>query len=436
MSETTAAAVYLEVAARIGRAIVADAIWHDGRCVWVGAMPEEGPGGALAMTYGTLGADLYGGTAGVGLTLAELHRATGEAPFASTAAAAFEHALAHTDEVSPVLRPGLYSGALGVAVACARAAKLLDRPALATRAATLARSIDPLGEVVENDLMGGRAGAVLAFLVLRRLLGDDSFLDLAVRAGDALLAAAVADGEALTWLSPSLPTQQPLTGLSHGAAGIGLALLELWHAAGERRYRDAAEQAFAYERSLYDPQAKNWPDVRDIARRNLPPGAPPSYATFWCHGAPGIAASRIRAYELTADEQCREEALNALETTRVAVRAELHTGNYSLCHGLAGNAELLLEGRSLIGAAAEEPVATAAAAGIERYDASDAPWPGGALGGLTPSLFLGLAGTAYFYLRLHDPTVFPLLLMRPTDNPTLEGTMGKRAPDHQRSRRT
>jgi Lanthionine synthetase C-like protein len=60
-----------------------------------------------------------------------------------------------------------------------------------------------------------------------------------------------------------------------------------------------------------------------------------SYTFQWCHGAPGITLSRLRATELLSDLQVSSEAVAALEATRDAAQAELHTGNYSLCHGLA-----------------------------------------------------------------------------------------------------
>ncbi len=60
---STPAVTYLETAAAIGRQIADAAIWHGGRCTWVGAMPEEGPAGPR-MTYAWFGPDLYGGTAG------------------------------------------------------------------------------------------------------------------------------------------------------------------------------------------------------------------------------------------------------------------------------------------------------------------------------------------------------------------------------------
>ena len=141
--------------------------------------------------------------------------------------------------------------------------------------------------------------------------------------------------EALTWPSPSLPGQPRLTGFPHGAAGIGHALLELHRATGNRRFRADAEEAFGYERGLCNADARNWPDLRENATPGTPLDGGPSYTLQWCHGAPGMALSRLGTAELLGDPQIRSKAITALETTRDAASAELHTGNYSLCHGLA-----------------------------------------------------------------------------------------------------
>src|SRR6267143_6104824 len=89
---------FQNVAEEIGNHLCAQAIWHEGRCNWIGALPEEGPGGTVLETYTTLTADLYGGTSGVALFLAHLHRATGNSAARETALGAIRQALARADE--------------------------------------------------------------------------------------------------------------------------------------------------------------------------------------------------------------------------------------------------------------------------------------------------------------------------------------------------
>ena len=130
-----------------------------------------------------------------------------------------------------------------------------------------------------------------------------------------------------------------------------------------------------------------------------------SYAAAWCHGAPGIAISRLRAYELFRDRLCRDEALIALQTTRLAIDEWLKTGtgNYSLCHGLAGNSEVLLYGAQVLASDCidlREPAFQAGIFGNHKYAKPGREWPCGSPGGESPGLMTGLAGIGYFYLHL------------------------------------
>ncbi len=402
---------YLETAVGIGRRLADEAIWHDGRCNWVGASPEEGPGGSLLITYAALGPDLYGGTSGVGLFLAELYAATGEERLRRTALGALRQALGSVDGLSPDVRPALYAGGLGVALAVALAATRLGEEHLLAAAEPLTR-VAPLPDA-ERDLMSGDAGAVVALLALAELLREERVRERALAFGANLLATAVRERQTLSWRSRALAGTPRLTGLSHGAAGGALALLELWRTTDAREYLLAAEQAFTYERELFDPEAGNWPDLRSTAGG---PSARRSFVALWCHGAPGISLSRLRAFELDVGAPALAEAHVALDTTRRAVDAELaRGGNFSLCHGLAGNAEILLHGAAALGAERGGDGALAhrvAAEGIERYAARGLPWPCGTVEGETANLFLGLAGIGRFYLRLHEPELPSLLLPR------------------------
>jgi lantibiotic modifying enzyme len=405
---------YLDAALRIGREVAASAIWSGARCSWIGAMPEEASG-SLVLNYLAFGPDLYAGTAGVGLVLAELWDACeGDEPeLRRVSLGAFEHALSRAEEASGPGRLGFYGGRPGIALCLARGGAVLGEPRLVERAGELVEGLDYGAEPLENDLIGGRAGGVVALLALRRLGVEAATAERAIGVGQDLVAAAERGPEGWSWPSGAAVGPRNLTGLSHGAAGIGLALLELWRETEAGAFAVAAEAAFAYERSLYDPRARNWPDLRESAATGATAGAPPPCATLWCHGAPGIALSRLRAGELDAGGDWESEARLALETTAASVRAQVGRGNYSLCHGLAGNVEILVEGAALLDDDAAELARAVADDGIERYLEGGAPWPLGVLDGQSPALFLGLAGTAYWYLRLHDPGRPSLLLPRP-----------------------
>jgi lantibiotic modifying enzyme len=414
VSEASGDSAYLGAALRLGSEIAASAIWSGDRCSWIGAMPEDAAG-RVVLHYLAFGPDLYAGTAGVGFVLAELDDACdGAAPeLRRTALGAFEHAMSRAEEATGPTRLGLLGGRLGIALALARGGAVLGEPRLVERAGGLVEGLDYGAEPLENDLIGGRAGGIVALLTLRRLGVEAATTERAIGLGHDLVAAAQRGADGWSWRSGAAAGGRNLTGLSHGAAGIGMALLELWRETEASAFATAAEAAFAYERSLYDPRARNWPDLRELGTNGAAPGAPPGCATLWCHGAPGIALARLRAGELGAGGDWEGEARLALETTAASVRGQVGHGNYSLCHGLAGNVEVLVEGDALIDGDTGRLARAVADDGIERYLDGAVPWPLGVLDGQSPALFVGLAGTAYWYLRLHDPARPSLLLPRP-----------------------
>jgi lantibiotic modifying enzyme len=326
-------------------------------------------------------------------------------------------ALSRADLLPPSGRLGLFTGWSGIALAAAHVGTLLNEGALVERALQLVqRCANEGAEPGEFDLISGCAGAVAALVIIQHITNATAPLDLAVRLGDELMQTAVEADGGYSWQGPRAFQVRNLTGFSHGAAGVGYALLELYSATGDWRYRSAADRAFDYERQWFDAAARNWPDFRRDPSQRTRTLIPPTFATLWCHGAPGIALSRLRAFQLTGNEACRDEAEVALETTQEAVEVWIQSGkwNYSLCHGLAGNAEVLCIGRDVLGDRWDNGSALAtvvAYEGIERYGRGGHRWPCG-LSGETPGLMLGLAGIGHFYLRLTDPAIPSILLLR------------------------
>ena len=422
----------LRVAETIGQRISAQAVWHEDRCNWLGMEPLERNSAASqsAATYRTLGPDLYSGTSGIALFLAELFAQTRDPCLHRTALAAMRHALSRSESISPSARLGLFSGWFGIALVAVRLAVLLGEPDLQVQARQLLkRASSEQHDEHEFDLMSGRAGSISALVVLNHILGDSQLIDFAVRLAGELIETADKAAIGYSWKSPAFSNHHNLTGFSHGAAGAACALLDLSHTTGISKYRDAASSAFQYESHWFNPDVANWPDFRKDPSSPSRKSRTYPYMTFWCHGAPGIALSRIRAYELTQDEQYKTDAIAALKTTRESIESALDTwtGNLSLCHGLTGNAEALIYGaEKLYGAERlrgaeelkpepEENITTAfnvARAGIERYAAGDSSWPCGTHVGETPNLMLGVAGIGHYYLRLYQPSIPSILILK------------------------
>ncbi|HEU4560532.1 MAG TPA: lanthionine synthetase LanC family protein [Longimicrobium sp.] len=405
---------FLETAAGLGARLCREAVWAGGRCNWVGDAQEPSAAG-MAVVQRALAPVLYEGTSGVALFLARLYQATGERPFRTAAEGALRQALSQTGRVPAPLAVALHSGLTGITWALAESADALGEARWTEEAARLAEQVESAEpDPRATDVITGGAGAIPVLLGLARRLERPGLAETALRHGEFLLGRARQGEHGWSWPSIDMPTRGDLTGYSHGAAGFALALQELGIATGDERFRHAAEQGFRYEARAFDPQQGNWPDHRIFGDPRTAP-ATPQFAMAWCHGAPGIGLSRLRAWQLTASDARLAEARAALATTVRALEAGVAAPSYgfSLCHGDAGNAELPLLAAQLLGAPELAQVADRVGwAGIERFASPGQAWPCGVpSGGETPSLMLGLAGIGYFYLRLYDPAGVPSVLL-------------------------
>jgi lantibiotic modifying enzyme len=296
-----------------------------------------------------------------------------------------------------------------VAWAAARAARLLEKEELNALATALsAQQGVPSGPDRCPDLVLGMAGSVFGLLALASELDQQRLAEQARATGEILLSRATVTRYGLSWAIPGSRHPAHLCGASHGAAGIGWALLELFAATGDDRFRGGAMGAFAYERSWLDRSAGRWPDLRIAGQRRGPLAAIDSgISGTWCHGEAGIALTRVRAATVLGPGPHRGDAEIALATTRRHLVDSLPYAidDMSLCHGLAGAADVLLSSRALLDDRdqTEEGLAQLRHVLLERYVNAGRPWPCGTAGETTPALFLGLSGIGWLLLRLHDP---------------------------------
>jgi lantibiotic modifying enzyme len=399
------APAFLDLAGRLGHDIARSAIWFGGRCNWVGAVPRDETGMSGRAELAALGSDLYGGTSGVALFLAEAASQLDDAHLRATALGAIRLALDHAGRIDPKAHDGLYDGRVGIAYAASRIARLLDAEDIHPAARRLLAAWRRDGSLsASSDVMSGCAGAVLGLVALGELVPESWLIDTAARLGDELVARADGSAAGWSWPAPGQRSMHSLCGYAHGAAGIGHALAELFSVTGEVRFRDAALRAFDFERSWLDARSGTWPDLRGVARR-AGRDAPVPASDSWCNGAVGIALSRLRAADLLFSERLRGEADIALAACERHVREllVLAADDFSLCHGAAGAADVLVhaDGRYL--------AARLGRRGIDLYGRSG--FPCGVPLGDTPGLLLGSSGIALFYLRLSRPQVPSALLI-------------------------
>ncbi len=250
-------------------------------------------------------------------------------------------------------------------------------------------------------------------------------------------ASAQPDRGGRSWRSPHLaPGERALAGLSHGAAGVGAACGSWAAASGESRFRDTALEAFGYERALFDERVRNWPDLREgvggansegpdvldvlVPRRarhravahpragargrasggSAPGGvserpAPGRERVVLAGGRePGTRAEeRERGTRGACERGARGGRRDPPRGSRRCVGdhrgvgaggARRGIGGRSLCHGVAGNAEIVEQGRGLC-PPARSVVQRVAAHGIDRYRTAESGWPAARRGARRPA---------------------------------------------------
>jgi lantibiotic modifying enzyme len=408
---------FLETADRIGSRLCRDAVWSGHQCNWLG-WALDAVGAAWTPVHRVQTCTVYDGTAGIALFLGRLFEFTHDRLQKETAMGAINHAVAASAEIPEQVRPGFYSGAAGVAFATMELGRILDDSRM------IARGLGDLKKICSAppneawvDVIGGSAGTVQLLLDVATRFDQPELVDLAMTHAAMLLRTARRTDVGWSWDTLQGQSEQHLCGYGHGAGGIGCALLELWAETGEPEYRHACVYAFRYERSHFSPEHHNWPDLRNMT--GYMPAGQQAYAMAWCHGGPGIGLARLRALELLGDhEETARDLSEAVQTTVAACSNVVfpNSGNLCLCHGLGGNADLLLAVSDIQGRADLRLIAeNVGRQAIAQIRMPDLPWPCGVTtGGETPNLMIGLSGIGHFFLRLYDSVKVPsLLLVRP-----------------------
>lgn len=184
-----------------------------------------------------------------------------------------------------------------------------------------------------SDYMSGLAGVTL-FTTQCKLMSDTDKFAILMASGERMLQLAkkingmtywsYKDGNKITG-----ENELNLGGFAHGSSSISIAMFLLYKQFGDIRYLEAFKHSLLHDRSFYSDKIRGWIDGRN-----------PSYeedSGSWCHGATGIALSRlILASEGFTDKTMAKElnvAINQIEK-RIGY-------NLSVCHGSLGNLEVL-----------------------------------------------------------------------------------------------
>ncbi len=392
----------LAEARRAGERLMTLGFQRGGEAHWLSL--DAGEGG---WRLGSPGPDVFQGRAGIALALGYLGEATGDTRFTAMARAALRtQRRILAEDPKGVVGIGLINGWGGILYALTHLGVLWNDAALLDEAAA---HVPRLRALVEEDRVldvgAGAAGCLLALLVLGEHRPSASLWETADACGRRLLETATPQPRGVAWLCEAAGNRY-LAGMAHGAAGIALALLRLYARTGDTRLRDTALAGMEFERGLYVPEERNWPDLRAGAKEVASEDGGEHFMWAWCTGAPGIGLARLFGLPWTDDAAVREEIAIAVDSTL----ARGFGRNHGLCHGDLGNADFLLEAASVLKDAALRARTERVAGGILR-GLSERGYLFGLQGNTeTPGLMVGLAGIAYGLARLAAPERLPSIL--------------------------
>ena len=403
---TLTPAQLVQEAIEIGKQMRQRAIYAADSVTWIGMgyLPQD-----QRLQLQPLGYGLYDGVCGVAVFLAAVAKITGDAAFRDLALSALQDLRKTLQETDPnsqrkfIKQIGI-GGATGlgsIVYTLVRVSQFLDEPELLDVAKLAASLItqESIANDKQFDIIGGAAGAILGLLSLYQTKPDPSVLDQVQALGYHLLINRTKDDSGFrAWATLE---GKLATGFSHGAGGIAYALLRLYKTTQETDFLEAAEEAIAYECSLFFPSAGNWADVREDK---------PSFMTSWCHGAPGIALGRLGGLEILDTKEIRQEIAVAIKTTQQFGLQNLD----HLCCGNFGRMEvLLLAACKLSLPEVGNIVQKQAAWVVARTKQVGAFYLFPELSGevYNPGFFQGTAGIGYQILRLAYPESFPSVLL-------------------------
>jgi type 2 lantibiotic biosynthesis protein LanM len=388
----------LDAAQTVGDRLLEQVLQHENDVSWLGLHLLNDQNWSIT----PVGIDLYSGTAGICLFLAYLGSITREARYLSlahTILTSIRQQIHLLKEKKPML--GGFSGWGGFIYLYTHLGVLWHDHSLLEECEELSAFVAAYIDGDDNfDIVSGAAGYILALITLHQATSSPRVLASAIHCGEHLLQHAHSMQQGIGWLTPI--SQMPLTGFSHGTAGIAFSLLQLAEVSGDERFKTVALQALTYERSLFLPNLQNWPDLRDGTTTG-----PDEHLITWCHGAPGIGLARLASLHSLDDETIREEIAIALKTTLTQGFGQ----NHSLCHGDLGNLELFLTASQTFDKTRYAPeVENITAMILDSLDQQG--WCTGVpLSIETPGLMTGISGIGYELLRLAEPDRVPSVLV-------------------------
>ncbi|KAL1219392.1 LanC-like protein GCL2 [Cardamine amara subsp. amara] len=246
-----------------------------------------------------------------------------------------------------------------------------------------------LSSDLPNELLYGRVGYLWACLFINKYIGKETLSSATIRE---VAQEIIKEGRSMAKKGSS-PLMfewygERYWGAAHGLAGIMHVLMDV------QLKPDEAEDVKGTLKYMIKNRfpSGNYPPSEEDKRRDV--------LVHWCHGAPGIALTLVKAAEVFGDREFLEAGAAAAEV--VWNRGLLK--RVGICHGISGNAYVFLALYRATGRS--EYLYRAKAFASFLLDRGHKLLAKGEMhGGDSPySLFEGVGGMAYLFLDMVDPS--------------------------------
>ena len=299
-------------ALRIGKQVADLAIWSDDRNTvnWL----NMGVNRSGYPEYSVMKLGLYSGILGMALFYAYLYKHSKDVKFKELSEASINTALKDYIHIKNKSNEdhSAFLGYAGAIYVCMHLHVIFNRPDLIKEAENLLNRIKTLlDQDTQYDVLSGNAGIIPVCLDFYELTKNKKALDIANECGEFLIEHAHKSNNQVYWkLNDPTIEKPPLTGFSHGTAGIAWTLSRLYYATKQKKYLDYALGAIEYENSVFNEKEKNWANYSNVNRFNKTE----TYSYSWCNGATGIGISRLKIYSLIPEWlQIKKDLYNSLD---------------------------------------------------------------------------------------------------------------------------
>lgn len=349
---------------------------------------------------------IFNGVGGIPIFLCAYYAATKNPRALELARGALRWSFAHEPEFGNYQR-GLHLGKLGLAYVASCYAKVSGSDPFSDQSVALIDHLlaEPPGPI--TDLLGGEASSGWVLCQLWREDPQAKYLAGAVRCGRWLEEQLVRDERgthcAIDPVNDSFGNI-PRLGLAHGLPGVAHFFASIYHASGDAHWKGLAMELLEtlIRQARPDRNGLNW--ARSLGREELD-------RCQYSIGAPGVGLVFAAATWLLDESDYLATALLAGEAT---YQHGDRRQNPTLCTGLAGGGELLIE---LYRITRDEQWLHRArefaekALGYRTISDGRHFWPTDTAGCFSADFVYGAAGTGYFFLRAARPLEFdaPLL---------------------------